>query len=115
MIVHELSLAENAVALIEQAALREHFSRVQRVCLEIGVLSCVDPEALRFAWASAALGSCAEGAELELLSTPGQGVCPACGQRSTMETLYDLCPHCDGVPLQACQGTEMRVKDLDVY
>lgn len=112
--VHELSLAESAVALIEQAVEREQFKHVRRVRLEIGALSCVDPDALRFAWQSAALGSCAAEAELLMLTTPGLGECPACGQRSAMETLYDLCPHCDGVPLRVCQGTEMRVKDLDV-
>lgn len=112
--MHELSLAESAVALITDAAQRENFQKVRLVRLEIGALSCVDPEALRFAWASAALGSCAEAAELELLTVPGLGDCPACGQRSDMQTLYDLCPHCDGVPLRASQGTEMRVKDLDV-
>lgn len=112
--MHELSLAESAVALIEQAAERERFKHVRRVRLEIGALSCVDPDALRFAWQSAALGSCAAEAELVMLSTPGLGECPACGQRCAMETLYDLCPHCDGVPLRVCQGTKMRVKDLDV-
>ena len=46
--MHELSLAESAVDLIEQAAVRDGFARVRTVFIEIGRLSCVDPEALRF-------------------------------------------------------------------
>jgi len=112
--MHELSLAENAVALIEAAAQREGFTRARVVRMDIGALSCVDAQALRFAFESAALGSCAEGARLDIDTVPGEGVCPSCGQHCAMEQLYDVCPHCDGVPLRVCNGTQMRVKDLDV-
>ncbi|MEY5097813.1 MAG: hydrogenase maturation nickel metallochaperone HypA [Pseudomonadota bacterium] len=111
--MHELSLAENAVALIEDAARREGFTRARVIRLEVGALSCVDPQALRFALESATRGSCAEGARIEILDQPGAGECPACGRRCTMETLYELCQDC-GSPLEARQGTAMRIKDLEV-
>ncbi len=111
--MHELSLAENAVALIENAARREGFSRARVIRLEVGALSCVEPQALRFALESATLGSCAEGARIEIVHQPGAGECRACGQRCTMETLYELCPRC-GSALEATQGTALRISDLDV-
>ena len=112
--MHELTLATNAVALIEAAAQREHFRRVRVVWMEVGVLACVEAEALRFAFESAVLGSCAEGARLEIVAVAAVGACPVCGHRAAMETLYDACPACDNGLLQARQGTELRIRDLDV-
>ncbi|ATE62828.1 hydrogenase maturation nickel metallochaperone HypA [Thauera sinica] len=112
--MHELSLAESAVGLIEDAARRERFTRVRVVRMEIGALSCVEAEALRFAFESASLGTCAEGARLDIVAVPGEGECAACGIRAAMETLYDLCPRCESRPLRVLRGTELRVRDLDV-
>ncbi|MCK9284090.1 MAG: hydrogenase maturation nickel metallochaperone HypA [Rhodocyclaceae bacterium] len=112
--MHELSLAASAVELIEAAAVREGFSRVRRVRMEIGALSCVEPEALRFAFESAAAGSCAAGAALEFLVVAGEGRCSGCGATAELETVYDPCPACGAHPMQVLRGMEMRVKDLDV-
>ncbi|MEN9315786.1 MAG: hydrogenase maturation nickel metallochaperone HypA, partial [Pseudomonadota bacterium] len=68
--MHELSLAENAIELIEMTARREGFTRVHRICIEIGVLSCVEPEALRFALEAAGTGTCAAGAEIDFERVP---------------------------------------------
>lgn len=112
--MHELSLAESAIELIESVARKERFTRVRVVHLEVGALSCVEPGALAFAFQSASLGTCAEGARLNVLHVPGEGVCPSCGATSVMDTLYALCPVCEGAALGVQRGTEMRVKDLDV-
>lgn len=85
--LHELSLAESAIELIESVARKERFKRVRVVHLEVGALSCVEPAALAFAFQSASLGTCAEGAQLNVLHVPGEGLCPACGTVSVMDTL----------------------------
>ncbi|MDP2808991.1 MAG: hydrogenase maturation nickel metallochaperone HypA [Rhodocyclaceae bacterium] len=69
--MHEISLAEEIVQTIEEAARREGFGRVRTVFLEIGRLSCVEPDALAFCFESVALGSVAEGARLEIAELPG--------------------------------------------
>lgn len=112
--MHELSLAENAVELMAAAAAREGFTRVHVLRLQVGALSCVDPDALRFALEVATQHTCAQGARVEISSEPGLGLCPQCGRTSVMESLYDLCPHCSGVPLQVQQGTTLRIQDLEV-
>ena len=112
--MHELSLAESALGLIEEAARREGFDRVRVVRIEIGALACVEPEALRFAFEAVARNTCAEGARLDILPVAGEGECPACGLRAAMETGYDLCPRCEIRPLTVRRGMEVRVKDLDV-
>ena len=112
--MHELSLAENAIALIEEAARRECFRCVHRIWMEIGALACVEPEALRFAFQAASAGTCADGAELVIVPVAGEGECPACGLRTAATDTHVLCPGCGIRALTIVRGAEMRITDLDV-
>ncbi len=112
--MHEMSLAENVRQIIEAAARDQRFSRVKSVRLEIGQLSCVEAEAMRFCFDSAMAGSLAEGARLEIIETPGTGQCSACGKTVAMTEQYGLCPDCGSPHLQIVAGNEMRVKDMEV-
>ena len=112
--MHEMSLAENVRVLIEEAARREGFTRVRGVWLEIGRLSAVEPEALRFCFDVTMHGSLADGARLEIIDVPGRGKCPACGLDTALDAVYDPCEHCGEVPVSVTAGTDMRVKELEV-
>jgi hydrogenase nickel incorporation protein HypA/HybF len=69
--MHEMSLTQGVLEIIESASHREGFSRVRTVWLEIGTLAAVEPEALRFCFDVVTRGSCAEGARLEIVSSIG--------------------------------------------
>jgi len=111
--MHELSLLENVRQILEDHALSQKFTKVTKVTLEIGKLSCVEPDALRFGFDVVMKDSLAEGAELIITELNGLGFCQQCGQNTTMELLYDPCGHC-GRPLTVVQGMEMKIKDLVV-
>lgn len=111
--MHEMSLAESALQIIQDHAARQGFSRVTTVWLEIGQLACVEVEALRFCFDAVTRGSLAEGARLEIVTTLGQGHCLNCGWRGQLEARHALCPDCD-FPVEATGGMEMRVKELEV-
>ncbi|HUL11328.1 MAG TPA: hydrogenase maturation nickel metallochaperone HypA [Methylococcaceae bacterium] len=112
--MHEMSLAEGILQIIEDAARSQEFVRVKTVWLEIGRLSSVEPEALRFCFDAVVRGSCAEGARLDIMPLPGAGWCMDCGQSVELTSLYDPCPKCGGYKVQTTGGTEMRVKELEV-
>jgi hydrogenase nickel incorporation protein HypA/HybF len=112
--VHELSLAEHALAIIEETARREGFTRVHRVRVEVGRLSHVEPDALRFAFSAVCVGSCADGAVLEIIDIPGEGECPQCRTRSPMDAEPAWCPRCESSPLRVVGGTRMAVRDVFV-
>ena len=112
--MHEMSLAENVRQIIEEAAREQGFSKVRTVWLEIGQLSCVEVEAMRFCFDSAMAGSIAEQARLEIVESPGQGRCDDCGQEVQLAALYEACPHCGGCQVSVTGGDAMRVKELEV-
>jgi hydrogenase nickel incorporation protein HypA/HybF len=112
--MHELSLLENVREILEEHAVSQNFNKVSKVTLEIGKLSCVESEALRFGFDVVMKGSLAENAELIITELNGLGLCQQCGQQSVMETLYEPCASCGSPDVKILQGKEMKVKDLVV-
>jgi hydrogenase nickel incorporation protein HypA/HybF len=112
--MHEMSLAEGVLLLIEDAARREKFSRVATVWLEIGQLAAIEVEAMRFCFDAVTRGSVAEGAQLEIIATPGSGWCPQCAATVALSESFGACPRCGAHQVKVTGGTEMRVKELEV-
>lgn len=107
--MHELSIA---TAVVEACAERAGGARVLRVRVEIGQLTAVLPDALRFCFDICAQGTDVEGAELQILETPGRAVCEACGASVTLSSPFGRCD-CGGI-LRILAGNEMRVKDMEI-
>jgi hydrogenase nickel incorporation protein HypA/HybF len=112
--MHEMSLAEGVLELIEDAARKQAFTKVATVWLEIGQLAGVEVEAMRFCFDAVSRGSVAEGARLEIIATPGAGWCLQCAASVALSEVYACCPQCGAAPVRVTGGTEMRVKELEV-
>jgi hydrogenase nickel incorporation protein HypA/HybF len=114
--MHEMSLAENMLSIIEQQAQAQPqpFRRVHAVVLEIGVLAAVEPEAMRFCFEAVTRGTIAEGAQLKIVEISGQGWCMECAKTVQLAERYGLCPECSGTRVAITGGDRMRVVELDV-
>ena len=112
--MHELSLAESVLELIEDAARREAFVKVTKVWLEIGQLAGVEAEAMRFCFDAVTRGSLAEGAKLEIIAAPGCGWCARCSAAVALSEPIAVCPQCGTCEVRVTGGTQMRVKELEV-
>lgn len=112
--MHEMSLCEGVLQAIEDNARQQHYEKVKTVWLEIGALSGVEVEAMRFCFEVVMKGSIAEGAGLEIVDTPGQAYCMQCMKSVTVTQRYDACPFCGGFQLHVTGGDEMRIKELEV-
>ena len=112
--MHEMSLAEGIVQLVEDAVRAEGCARVRAVWLEIGQLAAVEKESLCFCFDAVTRDTVAEGARLEIIETPGQGWCMKCEGNVAVTALYEACPVCGSYQIQVTGGDEMRVKELEV-
>jgi hydrogenase nickel incorporation protein HypA/HybF len=112
--VHELSLAGGVLELLEGCAEQEGFRRVARLRLEVGKLSGVEVESLRFALESIAPGTCLEGAQVEIDEPAGHAWCLACDVSVPLEQHGEPCGRCGGWRLRVTGGTELKVVDLIV-
>jgi hydrogenase nickel incorporation protein HypA/HybF len=78
--MHEVSLIESVVALVEDEQRKQDFSRVRLIRLRVGALGHAEPDALRFCFDAVTRGTIADGARLEIEMVPGEGKCFDCGR-----------------------------------
>src|SRR5262249_49388652 len=78
-VMHEAGLMQEILTLAEAATRERRATRILRICLRIGPLSGVEPEALRFAFVALKEGTMAAAANLELISTTIRCDCSRCG------------------------------------
>jgi hydrogenase nickel incorporation protein HypA/HybF len=112
--MHEMSLAEGIVQIIEDAAKQQGFSRVTTVFVELGELASVEPESLSFCFEAVTRNTVAAGAALVFVPIAGVGWCLSCSQSVALHQLHDPCPQCGSFQICPTAGTEMRVKELEV-
>ncbi|HSV28274.1 MAG TPA: hydrogenase maturation nickel metallochaperone HypA [Candidatus Omnitrophota bacterium] len=113
--MHEMSLTEVVVRILEDQAAQHGFTKVKTVWLEIGELSHVDPESMLFCFGAVAKGSpVAAEAKMEIVRVQGQAWCLDCAESVTIAKRYDPCPKCGGFGLTVTAGEEMRVKEMEV-
>lgn len=112
--MHELSLCEGIVQILEEYAGTRGYRRVKTVWLEIGGLAGVEVEAMRFGFDVVTNGTLAEGAELVIIERPGEAWCMQCSKTVPVKQRFDACPECGSYQLQVTGGEEMRIKELEV-
>jgi hydrogenase nickel incorporation protein HypA/HybF len=109
--MHELAIAQSVVdAVCDHAAGRA----VYRVTVDVGVLTAVVPDALRFAFDIAAEGTAADGASLDIRCVPGAAHCRDCGTDFTVTDLLILCDACGSADVAIGEGRELRIRSMEV-
>jgi hydrogenase nickel incorporation protein HypA/HybF len=111
--MHEISLLESVVAIVEDERRKQGFSLVRTIRLTVGVLGHAEPDALRFCFDAVARGTIADGARLEIEMVPGEGLCSVCQQIVPIEDQFADCPLC-GANVRMTAGDELRVSELEV-
>lgn len=111
--MHEVSLANSLIELIEEQAQSQKFSQVKEITVEIGQLSHVEPQAFMQAF-SIAKTSLMDKAELIILEPEGQAYCFHCQKKVTIQKRGEPCPDCKSYQLFVQEGTELKLKSLEV-
>ncbi|MEO3826617.1 hydrogenase maturation nickel metallochaperone HypA [Actinomadura sp. B10D3] len=108
--MHELAVTESVIAAIS-AQLPD--SRVVVVHLDIGRLSGVMPDAVRFCFELAGEGTCVEGARLDITETDGEGECAACGASFPARDAFAVCP-CGSADVTVSGGADLSIRAVEV-
>ena len=112
--MHELSIAQGLLEIIEQEARPYPGARVTRVLVRIGKLSAVVPDALRFAFEAITQGGIAEGAVLEIEEVPLTIRCHQCDEVFTIDDPFMLCPQCEGTDVEMLSGRELEIRSMEI-
>jgi hydrogenase nickel incorporation protein HypA/HybF len=109
--MHELSITRSVVAIVSEQA---RGRRVTRVRLEVGRLSAILPDAIRFCFDICTAGTPAAGALLEIDEIAGRACCRDCGAEVALERPAGRCPGCGTANLRVTAGEELNIKEMEV-
>jgi len=108
--VHELAIAESVVDTVTQ---RLPGARITRVHLEVGALSGVVADSIRFCFDLATEGTGLAGATLEITEPPAQCRCRGCGTEFQPDSPIVLCP-CGSADVAVLGGEELKILSVQV-
>jgi hydrogenase nickel incorporation protein HypA/HybF len=108
--MHELAIAEN---VLDTITARTADRKVHVVRLEVGKLSGVSADSLRFCFELAAAGTAADGAVLDIVEPAGRARCRTCAQEFVLEDLILLCA-CGSSDVRVLAGDELRILSVEV-
>jgi hydrogenase nickel incorporation protein HypA/HybF len=108
--MHELAITES---LVDAVTARLPGQRVTCVRLEIGALSGVVAESVRFCFDLVTDGTCLEGAALEIAQPRAQCRCRDCGRDFEPDGPIALCP-CGGADVIVVTGQELKITSVQV-
>jgi hydrogenase nickel incorporation protein HypA/HybF len=108
--MHEMAIVQEIVDVVLHQA---PGARIKRVVLEIGMLSLVLPDAVRFCFDLCCEDTPMAGATLEIVTIPGLAQCRDCSAHVTLVTPLGLCP-CGSSSLEWLAGEELKIKQVEL-
>ena len=108
--MHELAITQSIVEAVLECA---GSASVRRVVVEIGKLSAVVPDAVRFCFDLCCEGTPLAGAELVIVETPGVGRCADCDAKVALDGPLGRCG-CGSTHVEWLSGHELRIREMEV-
>jgi len=112
--MHELSIAEEIIRIIEAEREKHGFQRVNSVSLRAGALSCVEPQALQFAFEVLREGTCAAEGALDIQVTDLTLQCRDCSHSMSAEYGPECCEKCGSLDLKLHGSTDFQILSIEV-
>lgn len=105
-----MGITQEIVALVTEKA---QGAQVLRVVLEVGKLSAILPDAIRFCFDLCCEGTEVAGAFLEIREIPGRARCRSCAAEVLLERPFGRCA-CGNTDLEWLSGEELRIREIEI-
>jgi hydrogenase nickel incorporation protein HypA/HybF len=113
--MHELSVCQALLTQVEQVAQQHQATTVERLIVQVGVLSGIEPELLQQAFSIARMTSpIAQHSVLVLESLPIRVHCSRCDRESTATANRLICGHCGEWQTRLVSGDELLLKSVEL-
>ncbi len=110
MAVHELGITQSVVETVLEAVEEPRITGLQ---LEIGRISGLVPDSVRFCFDLVVEGTALEGARLEIIEPPGRVHCRTCDAEFDVVEMVALC-ECGSFDLDVVSGRQLRIRSVEV-
>lgn len=112
--MHELSVCLALMKQVERVAAEHGARTVERIRLQIGPLSGVEPALLKKAFPLAAAGTVADAALLDIETGPVVVRCTCCDSETEVLPNRLLCGQCGDFRTRVIRGEEMLLQSMDL-
>jgi len=112
--VHEMSVCQALLSQVAQIARQRGAGAVDRITVQIGPLSGVDPEQLRRAFEVMRAGGESAAAALVIETAAVEVRCLACGADSETAVNRLVCRACGGYRTRVIAGDELRLRSIEL-
>ncbi len=112
--MHEMSIALSIIDIATKEAQKAGSDKITEIELEIGTLSGVEIEAMKFAMEFAVKNTLLENATVKIHEIPARFRCKTCMREFESDDQFSVCPDCNSYDQDIITGKELRVKSLVV-
>lgn len=112
--MHEFSICQNMLKIIEQHAASHSFSRIKMIWITIGAFTSIEKESLLFCFPLAAKNTIAENAQLNITEVPGEAWCHKCQASTQITQRYEACSCCGEYSLEIQKGESLEIQKMEV-
>lgn len=112
--MHELSICQSMLRVVDKAMEAHPGARLERIFVDVGRGSTVEPTLLKEAFVIATTGSDYEGSELVVNEIPLVGRCLSCDRTFEYREVALGCPECGSVRVDIESGLELTVRELEI-
>jgi len=112
--MHEMSIAQSLIEIIQEEMARNQAKTLRSVRLHVGEMSAIVPDSLSFCFEVITAGTDMEGARLMMDIIPLEGRCLSCGEAFRIKDYVFLCPFCGGSEVETVSGQELSIVEIEV-
>lgn len=113
--MHELTLCYQTHELIVQQATKQQAKRIVAVWLEIGALSCVELESMKFCFDLVCQETMAEGCQLYIEQQKAMAWCETCKKNVPVKNAFiAVCSLCNNTLTQVDADDKVWVKKIEI-
>ncbi len=113
--MHELSIAQSIIEVVETRALECNATHVKNVRLRVGKACGIVKDSLTFCFEMiASLDPTLANAQLIIDDVPHRARCAQCTQEFPVIDFIALCPTCETLSTEIISGNELQVLDMEI-
>jgi hydrogenase nickel incorporation protein HypA/HybF len=112
--MHELSVAQNIIEMIQRHIPEPEWNHVTAVRVKIGALAGIVPDSLEFSFRAITSESALCHTRLITEHVPFRVQCQTCNSITENEDGFAMCGKCESTDIQVLSGTELHVVDIEM-
>jgi hydrogenase nickel incorporation protein HypA/HybF len=112
--MHELSIAQNIIEIVQQRIPKPEWRQVTAVRVKIGAVAGIVPDSLKFSFQAITAESALCNTQLITEHIPFRIHCHACNTTTENEDGFAMCGECESTDIQVISGTELQVVEIEL-